>query len=93
MRTLALSMAILFVAVPAFADETVVVPADNGRTIAREHGLIHDKVTIIDHAKHDAAVIPGEDDEVIFAPNDGASTGEVGVDLETHERVPPRNDD
>jgi hypothetical protein len=89
-------MAALFVAAPAFADEAVVVPDDNGRTVVREHGLFHDKTTIIDHSKPDtpdAVVVPEDRDELIVTPNDGPSSGEVGVDVETHERVSPRDDD
>lgn len=93
MRVLALAISALFVAAPALADEAVVVPDDNGRTVIREHGLFHDKTTIIDHSKPDAVVVPENRDEVIVTPNDGPSTGEVGVDVETHERVSPRDDD
>ena len=93
MRVLALAISALFVAAPAFADEAVVVPDDNGRTVVREHGLFHDKTTIIDHSKPDTVVVPENRDEVIVTPNDGPSTGEVGVDVETHERVSPRDDD
>lgn len=93
MRVLALAISALFVAAPAFADEAVVVPDDNGRTVIREHGLFHDKTTIIDHSKPDTVVVPENRDEVIVTPNDGPSTGEVGVDVETHERVSPRDDD
>jgi hypothetical protein len=93
MRVLALAISALFVAAPALADEAVVVPDDNGRTVIREHGLFHDKTTIIDHSKPDTVVVPENRDEVIVTPNDGPSTGEVGVDVETHERVSPRDDD
>jgi inosine-uridine nucleoside N-ribohydrolase len=91
MRVLALSIAALFIAVPAFADEAVVVPDDNGRTIVHEHGPFHDETTIIDHRKPE--VVPEEHHDVTITPNDGPSSGEVGVDVETHEHVSPRDDD
>ena len=96
MRVLALSIVALFAAAPAFADEAVVVPDDNGRTVIHDRGLLHDKTTIIDHRTPDAVVVPDDDDdadEVIVSPDNGASSGEVGVDVETHEHLPPPDDD
>jgi hypothetical protein len=94
MRVLALSVAAFFAAAPALADEAVVVPDDNGRTVIHDRGLLHDKTTIIEHRRPDAVVIPEEHDDVTVSPDNGASSGEVGVDVETREHiVPPPDDD
>lgn len=97
MRALAFSIAALFAAAPAFADEAVVVPDDNGRTVIHDRGLFHDRTTIIDHSKPDTVVVPETHDEVTGPPDNGASSGEGGVDIETHEHVgpppPPPDDD
>lgn len=92
MRILALSVAALFAAAPAFADD-VVVPDDNGRTVIQEHGPVHDKTTIIEHHEPDAVVVPKEHPDVTVSPDHGASSGETGVDVETHEHLPPPDDD
>jgi hypothetical protein len=93
MRALAFSVAAFFAVAPAFADEAVVVPDDNGRTVIKEHGLFHDKTTIIDHDRpaSDAVVVPEER----HYHSDGASSGDVGVgvDVETHKDVPPPAED
>lgn len=93
MKALAFSVAAFFAAAPAFADEAVVVPDDNGRTVVKEHGLFHDKTTIIDHSKPDTdtVVVPEER----HYNSNGASSGDVGVgvDVETHEHIPPPDDD
>jgi hypothetical protein len=93
MKALAFSLAALFAVTPAIADEAVVVPDDNGRTVIKEHGLFHDKTTIIDHRQPDAVVVPEEHRSVTVTPDNGASSGEVGVDVERHSQVPPPNDD
>lgn len=88
MKILALSVATMFFAAPAFSDEAVVIPNDNGRTVVQEHGLFHDKTTIIEHREPDAVVIPEERHDGTIAPDNGASSGEVGVDIGTHEHLP-----
>ena len=92
MKALAFSIAALFAVAPAMADEAVVVPDDNGRTVIKEHGLFHDKTTIIDHSQPDAVVVPDDRDHVTVSPDNGASSGEVGVDVRTHEHVSPGDD-
>jgi hypothetical protein len=89
MRALIFSVAALFAVVPAIADEAVVVPDDSGRTVIKEHGLFHDKTTIIEHDRPDAVVVPEERRDETVSPDTGASSGEVGVDVETHEHVDP----
>lgn len=95
MRALVFSMAALFAAAPAFADEAVVVPDDHGRTVIHDRGLFHDKTTIIDHRKPDAVVVPEDHHDVTVSPDNGSGSGEAGVDIETHEHVgpPPPQDD
>jgi hypothetical protein len=93
MKALAFSVAALFAIAPAFADEAVVVPDDNGRTVIKERGPFHDKTTIIDHRKPDAVVVPEHHPDVTVTPDTGASSGEVGVDVETHGRVVHPDDD
>jgi hypothetical protein len=94
MRALAFSIAALFASAPAFAEEAVVVPNDNGRTVIHEDGPFHDKTTIIDHRKPDTVVVPEEHRDY---DSNGAGSGDVGsgVDIETHDRVapPPPDDD
>jgi hypothetical protein len=93
MRALAFTIAAFFAAAPALADEAVVVPDDNGRTVIHERGPLHDKTTIIDHRKPDTVVVPEEHHDVTVTPDNGASSGEAGVDIETHEHVEPPPDD
>lgn len=90
MRSLAFFVAAMFAAGPAFADEAVVVPDDNGKTVIKEHGLFHDKTTIIDHRRPDADTVVVPDEH-----SNGPSSGDVGVgvDVETHEHIPPPDDD
>jgi hypothetical protein len=54
---------------------------------------LHDKTTIIDHRKPDTVVVPEEHHNVTVTPDNGASSGEAGVDIETHEHVEPPPDD
>jgi hypothetical protein len=96
MRVLALSVAAFLAAAPALADEAIVIPDDNGRTVIHDRGLLHDKTTIIEHRNPDTVVVPEDHDDVTISPDNGASSGEAGVDVdvETHEHiVPPPDDD
>jgi hypothetical protein len=91
MKALAFSAVALFAIAPAFADEAVVVPNDNGTTVIHEEGKHHDKDVVIEHRKPDAVVVPEER----HYDSNGASSGDVGVgvDVETHEHLPPPDDD
>jgi hypothetical protein len=94
MKAIALSIAALFAAAPAFADDAVVVPDDNGTTVIRDHGPLHDNTTIIEHRKPDAVVVPdAEHRDDGYSNGAGAGDEGVGVDVDTHEHVPPPNDD
>ena len=94
MKALAFSIAALFAAAPAFADEAVVVPDDNGRTVIKEHGLFHDKTTIIDHRAPDTDTVVVPENRDYNSNGSGSGDAGVGVDVETHEHVaPPPSDD
>jgi len=87
-------IALLFVAGPAFANEAVVVPNDNGTTVIRDHGLLHDKTTVIEHRKPDVEVVPDPEHREDGYSN-GAGPGDVGVgvDVERHDRAAPPDGD
>lgn len=94
MQVLAFSIAALFAIAPAFADDAVIVPNDNGQTVIHDHGLTHDKTTIIEHRMPDAVVVPEDHSDVTVSPDNGPSSGDTGVDIETHEHEPtPPPDD
>lgn len=94
MRALAFSVAAFFAAAPALADEAVVVPDDNGRTVIKEHGLFHDKTTIIDHDRPDSGTVVVPEERHYDSNGTGNGDTGVGVDIETHKVVPvPAPDD
>ena len=87
-------IALLFVAGPAFANEAVVVPNDNGTTVIRDHGLFHDKTTVIEHRKPDVELVPDpEHREDGYSSGAGPGDEGVGVDVERHEHAPPPEGD
>ena len=94
MRPLVFSIAVLFAAGPAFANEAVVVPNDNGTTVIRDHGLFHDKTTVIEHRKPDVELVPDpEHREDGYSSGAGPGDEGVGVDVERHEHAPPPEGD
>lgn len=79
-------VAAIFAVSPVMADEAVVVPDHHDTTVIHEHEVHHDNPgVVIEHKKPDAVIIDRDRHY-----SNGGSTGEVGVDVETHRHeLPP----